>query len=62
VHPKNSEQPTALKAFAKALKVDFEKGKSPYNPDFIAKIEASKKQVKKGNLLHSTRINRYGKI
>jgi hypothetical protein len=48
MYPKNSEQPTALKAFAKALKVDFEKGKSPYNPDFIAKIEASKKQVEEG--------------
>jgi len=48
VHPKNSEQLTALKAFAKALKVDFETSKSPYNPDFIAKIEASKKQVEEG--------------
>jgi len=37
MHPKNDEQLSALKAFAKALKVDFEI--SPYNTDFVAKIK-----------------------
>jgi hypothetical protein len=48
MHPKNNEQLSALKAFAKALKVEFETSKSPYNPDFVAKIKTSKKQVEEG--------------
>ena len=31
-HPKNSEQLAAIKAFMKALKIDFEIDKSPYDP------------------------------
>ncbi len=49
MHPKNSEQLSALKAFAKALKVEFANSKSLCNPDFVAKIKASKKQVEEGN-------------
>jgi hypothetical protein len=37
---------TALKAFAKALKISVET--SPYNPDFVSKIKASKKEVEDG--------------
>jgi len=48
MHPKNKEQLSALKAFAKALKVDFETEKSPYNPTFVSKIKESKKQVEEG--------------
>lgn len=48
MHPKNNEQLTALKAFAKALKVEFETTKSPYHLDFVAKIKTSKKQVEEG--------------
>ena len=51
MHPKNKEQLSALKAFANALKVDFETEKSPYNPDFVAKIKESKKQVEDGNYI-----------
>ena len=51
MHPKNKEQLSALKAFAKALKVDFETEKSPYNPDFVAKIKESIKQVEDGNYI-----------
>ncbi|MEO7213652.1 DUF2683 family protein [Mucilaginibacter sp.] len=51
VHPKNDEQLSALKAFAKALKMDFETTKSPYNPDFVKKIKQSKKQVEDGNFI-----------
>ena len=52
MHPQNKEQLSALKAFAKALKVDFETTKeSPYNPDFVNKIKQSKKQVEQGNYI-----------
>ncbi|MEX8548941.1 MAG: DUF2683 family protein, partial [Mucilaginibacter sp.] len=38
----------ALKAFMKALKINFKEEK-PYNPDFIKKIERSKKDFEAGN-------------
>ena len=47
-HPKNKEQLAALKAVMKALKVDFETEKSPYNPEFVAKIKRSEAQMKAG--------------
>lgn len=46
MHPKNEEQLSALKAFAKALKVDYET--SPYNSAFVAKIKKSAKDVEAG--------------
>jgi hypothetical protein len=46
VYPKNREKLEALKAFLKALKIDFEK--SPYNPDFVAKIKRSDEDIKAG--------------
>lgn len=48
IYPQNKEQLSALKAFAKALKVDFKTEKSPYNPEFVAKIKESKKQTEEG--------------
>jgi hypothetical protein len=51
MHPKGKEQLTALKAFAKALKIDFETEKSPYNPEFVAKIKESIEQAKQGNVV-----------
>jgi hypothetical protein len=48
MHPSSKEQLSALKAFAKALKVDFETSKSPYNPAFVAKIKESKRQAEQG--------------
>ena len=51
MHPKNKEQLSALKAFAKALKVDFETEKSPYNPEFVAKIKESLKRVEAGQYI-----------
>jgi hypothetical protein len=47
VHPQNKEQLNALKAFMKALKISFEAEK-PYDPEFVAKIQESRKQVKRG--------------
>jgi hypothetical protein len=46
MHPQNKEQLAALKAIAKALKVSVET--SSYNPDFVAKIKQSKKEVENG--------------
>lgn len=48
VHPENKEQLVALKAFMKAFKISFEEGKQPYNPEFVAKIQESREQVKRG--------------
>jgi hypothetical protein len=52
MHPKNKEQLNALKAIAKALKVDFETdNNSPYDPLFVAEVfkgEKAKKDGKKG--------------
>lgn len=49
IHPETKEQENALKAFIKALNIKFEiaKGK-PYDPDFVAKIQESRKQAKEG--------------
>ncbi len=49
MHPKNKEQLSALKAFAKALKVEFET--SPYNNDFVAKVLKSKKEAESGQFI-----------
>lgn len=41
IHPQNNEQLKAIKSVLKALKIPFEK--SPYNPDFLKKIQESEK-------------------
>jgi hypothetical protein len=46
VQPKTKEQLTALKAFIKALKIDFKSEKSPYNPDFVEKILQGREDIK----------------
>jgi hypothetical protein len=38
MHPSNREQLAALKAVAKALKVDFETAESPYKAEFVKKF------------------------
>ncbi len=50
-HPKTNEQVDAIKAFMDALKIKFEVSKtkdSPYNPEFVAKIERSRYQAREG--------------
>ena len=55
-HPKTAEQVNALKAVMRALKIKFEISKarpdssaeSPYNPEFVVKIEKSRKDYKDG--------------
>jgi len=52
VHPKNKEQLSALKAFVKALKMDFETtADSPYDPDFVAMIKAAQKEADEGKVI-----------
>ncbi|HVW13399.1 MAG TPA: DUF2683 family protein [Mucilaginibacter sp.] len=46
--PANKEQLAALKAVMKALKVDFITEKSPYDPEFLAKVERAEEQIKSG--------------
>ena len=51
IHPKNQEQASLFEQLAKTLKVPFEKAKSsdsPYNAEFVAKIEKSRKDHKEG--------------
>ncbi len=56
IHPETTEQENALKAFIKALKIKFEvSNEKPYNPDFVTKIEESRKQVKEGK---TTRVEK----
>lgn len=50
--PANDEQVNALKAFMKALKIKFEiTTEKPYNPEFVAKIQESREQVKRGEYI-----------
>jgi len=48
VHPKNKEQSAALKAVMKALKVNFETKKNPYNQEFVSEILKAKEDIKNG--------------
>ncbi len=55
-HPTTDEQVAALKAIFKALKIKFELAKeTPYDKDFVAKIDKSRDQIKKGQV---TRIEK----
>jgi len=55
IHTDNSEQESALKAFIKALKMKFEIAEKPYNPDFVAKIKQSEKEIQEGK---TTRVEK----
>lgn len=48
VQPKTKEQLTALKAFIKALKIDFKSEKSHYDPEFVEKISEGREAIKDG--------------
>ncbi len=49
IRPETVEQENALKAFVKAIKMKFEVSKEkPYDPEFVAKIQESRQQVKEG--------------
>jgi hypothetical protein len=48
IHTDTPEQENALKAFVKTLKVKFEVTNKPYNPEFVAKIRQSEKEIEEG--------------
>jgi hypothetical protein len=57
-YTEDASQIEAVKAFMKALKVKFEISKdSPYNPEFVAKIEKSKQQVLEGKVTRVEKEN-----
>jgi hypothetical protein len=48
-HPSDDRELNVIKAFFEALKIKFEVAKdSPYDPEFVAKIENSRKQAAEG--------------
>lgn len=62
MHPQNKEQLAALKAFAKALKVPFEKNENTalserekgiqlYGIDLVEKIERGEQAIKEGKFI-----------
>lgn len=44
----SQEESEALKAFAKSLNIYFETQDKPYNPEFVSKIQESRKQFENG--------------
>jgi hypothetical protein len=48
MHPQNKEQLSALKAIAKAFKIDFKSEKDSYNPEFVKKILQGREDIKNG--------------
>lgn len=49
IHPSTTEQVDALRAFVKALKIKYElTNEKVYNSYFVAKIEKSRQDYKKG--------------
>lgn len=49
VHTKDKEQLKTVKAILKALKVPFEASREdPYDPEFVAEIKESERQMKEG--------------
>lgn len=49
VHPANEKELSIIKAYLSALKIKFEVAKeSPYDPEFDAKINKSRKQAAEG--------------
>ena len=53
IHPKNNEQLEAIKSVLKALKIPFEKEESPYNPEFVKKIQRAEKNREGSIILES---------
>ncbi len=54
IEPTSSEQTTALKAFAKALKLKFEITEKPYNSEFVDMVLHADKDFEKGKGIKMT--------
>ena len=48
IQPKSKEQLSALKAFVKALKIEFKTTDAPYSDSFTEKILQGKEDIKNG--------------
>jgi hypothetical protein len=48
VHPDSHDKLTAVKAVLKALNVDFNEAKTPYNPEFVVKMTEGEEDIKAG--------------
>lgn len=48
VHPDNQEQSDALKAVIKEYQIPFEVEEDDYDPEFVAKIQNARMEVKNG--------------
>lgn len=48
ITPKTKEQLAALKAFIKALKIDFVTEKDNYDPEFVQKIKQGQDDIRNG--------------
>jgi len=58
VHPQTDEQANILTAVMQALKIKFEVSKSAgYNPDFVEKVLAGRKQAKEGKVTRVKKEN-----
>ena len=58
VHPINIEQVNVLKTLFEALKINFEVAKeSPYNPDFVDKINRSRQEFEAGDFIRVEKNN-----
>ena len=65
MHPKNQEQLAALKAIAKAFKIEFkaedlterEKAINHYGKEFVEKIERGEEDIKAGRVISIEDIN-----
>lgn len=53
VHPQNREQLKAIKSVLRAMKIPFEKNKSPYNPEFVKMIQEAEKDRENSIVLES---------
>jgi hypothetical protein len=54
VHPDNHDKLAAVKAVLKALNVDFDEAKTPYNPEFVAKMAEGEEDIKAGRTVKVT--------
>lgn len=48
IKPKSKEEMRALKAFAKAMKIDFDILENSYNPLFVEKIQQGRQDISNG--------------
>jgi hypothetical protein len=48
IYPQNKKQSAALKGLFKAFNISFEVGIIDYDRKFVAKIQESREQIKKG--------------